>query len=297
MMTNSRDDTMINMQCLICGESNSARAFSCHNCCAPMILVHDSAAQHRQPNIVSVIGDSNVGKTVYLGFLLDMLSQRAGDFEAVPKGPYSVDLQQNVISHMTDRQFPPKTPMEPDQWHWAYYQVRKCSRKSKWIDLLMPDMAGESLAAELAAPETFHVVRNLLDKSSGILLLVDAGLAANGSSRPDFFAIKTMSYLDSLYDAKRSRRIHTPIGIVLCKSDYCPECFDNPRRFVKANLTRLWNLCQGRFENIEFFACSTVGSLAYATSGTPGDDYVMSIPLHTALQGVLEPFEWIINRI
>jgi len=262
-----------------------------------MILVHDSIGQQRTPNIVSVIGESNVGKTVYLGFLLDMLSQRAGDFEAVPKGPYSIDLQQNVISHMSNRQFPPKTPMEPDQWYWAYYQVRKRARKSKWIDLIMPDMAGESLAAELTTPETFVVVHRLLAKSAGTLLLVDAGLAANGASRPDFFAIKVMSYLDSIYSSKRDTRIKVPIAVVLCKSDYCPECCDRPRQFVKANLNRLWNLCEGRFDNVEFFGCSAVGSLAYATADEKNGDYVTPIPLHTALQGILEPFEWIISQI
>jgi len=283
--------------CLICGTENPAKLLLCRKCSAPMALVHDSARQRREPNIVTVIGESNVGKTVYLGFLFDMLSQRAGDFDAVPKGPYSIDLQQNVISHMSHRRFPPKTPMEPDQWHWAYYQVRKRSAKAKWIDLVMPDMAGETLAAELATPETFAVVRNLLEKSSGILLLVDAALAANGSSRPDFFSIKMVSYLDSIYGTGRSGRITKPIAVVLCKSDYCPEGFDNPRRFVQTNLNRLWNLCDGRFENIEFFACSAVGSLAYATPREEDGDYVTPIPLHTALHGVLDPFEWIINHI
>ncbi|HRX87355.1 MAG TPA: hypothetical protein P5572_20200, partial [Phycisphaerae bacterium] len=87
-------------QCLICNTVNPEEAVLCGKCSAPMAIVHDSVAQNRDPQIVSVIGDSNAGKTVYLGFLLDMLAQRAGEFEAVPKGAYSIDLQQNVISHM-----------------------------------------------------------------------------------------------------------------------------------------------------------------------------------------------------
>jgi hypothetical protein len=287
--------TLIGTPCLICGTENPNEAVLCRECSAPMAIVHDSAAQERQPQIVSIVGESNVGKTVYLGFLLDMLSQRAGDFEAIPKGPYSIDLQQTVISHMANRVFPPKTPMETNQWYWAYYQICRHTDRANWVDLIMPDMAGESLAAEVATPQTFRVIRNLVTKSAGTLLLIDAALAANGSSRPDFFALKMMSYIDSALAGKHEEKIKTPVAVLLCKSDYCPECFDNPRQFAKANMNRLWNLCESRFEKIEFFACSVVGSLGFAT--TEGDDCVVSIPLHTALQGVLEPFEWILTQL
>jgi hypothetical protein len=280
---------------MICGAANPNAAAVCSECCAPMAIVHDTLNLGRQPQIVSVIGESNVGKTVYLGFLLDMLAQRAGDYEAIPKGAYSIDLQQTVISHMANRIFPPKTPMEANQWYWAYYQVARRSAKNKWVDLIMPDMAGESLAAEIANPETFCVIRNLVNKSSGLLMLIDSALAANGSSRPDFFAMKLMSYIDSVRTSRHEDRIKTPTAIVLCKSDYCPECFNNPRAFVKANLNRLWNLCESRFENVEFFACSVVGSLGFATR--ENENYVIPIPLHTALQGILEPFDWILSQL
>jgi len=288
-------DLIIGTPCMICGTENANDAATCRECFAPMALVHDSEFLGRQPQIVSIVGESNVGKTVYLGFLLDMLSQRAGDYEAIPKGPYSIDLQQTVISHMANRMFPPKTPMEANQWYWAYYQVAKRKHKNQWVDLVMPDMAGESLAAEVASPQTFQVIRNLVIKSAGTLLLVDSALAANGSARPDFFALKMISYIESALGLSRQKRIKTPTAIVLAKSDYCPECFDNPRQFAKANLNRLWNMCESRFENVEFFACSAVGSLGYAAS--EGDDYVVPVPLHTALQGILEPFEWITNQL
>jgi hypothetical protein len=283
-------------QCLICDKTNMLDAVLCVECGAPMAIVHDSLAQGREPQIVSIVGESNVGKTVYLGVLLDMLSQRAGDFEAIPKGAYSVDLQQTVISHLAHRMFPPKTPMEANEWYWAYYQVLHRATK-KWVDLAMPDMAGESLAAEVATPQTFRIIRNLLTKSAGTIMLVDAALAANGSTQPDFFALKMMSYLDTMYAAKRDQKIHTPLAVVLCKSDYCPECFDEPGEFVKANLNRLWNMCESRFNRVEFFAASVVGSSAYAMVEQDGEQYVIPVPLHTALRGVLEPFEWVISQI
>jgi hypothetical protein len=289
------EDVIVEERCLICGTRNMPQAMQCVDCFAPMAIVHDARAQGRDPKIVSIIGESNVGKTVLLGFLLDMLAQRAGDFEAVPKGAYSIDLQQTVISHMANRTFPPKTPMEANQWYWAYYQVCRRSDAPKWVDLVMPDMAGESLAAEVAAPKTFRVIRSLLGKSEGMIMLLDAALAASGSHQPDFFALKMMSYIDSMRGAGRGDRIDIPTAIVLCKADYCPECFDDPPRFVEANLNRLWNLCQSRFSNVAFFSSSVVGSLAYATA--EGEDYVIPIPLHTALRGVLEPFEWIVDQL
>ncbi|HSW46601.1 MAG TPA: hypothetical protein VLM89_13635 [Phycisphaerae bacterium] len=293
----SRASTMTptSTTCLICGKFNVVDAVLCCECTAPLAIVHDAIAQEREPQIISIVGESNVGKTVYLGFLLDMLSQRAGDFLAVPKGAYSIDLQQNVIGHMARRVFPPKTPMEADKWYWAYYQVCQRTASNRWFDLLMPDMAGESLAAEVAAPNTFKVIRGLMARSAGLMLLVDAALAANGSAQGDFFALKILSYVDAIYGTQREGRVQTPVAVVLCKSDYCPECFDDPRQFARANLFRLWNLCESRFANVEFFACSAVGSLAYGTS--PKEEYVTPIPLHTALQGILEPFEWVIEQL
>ncbi len=287
------------VRCLICETPNTVDVVVCSECSAPMAIVHDSMAQGRAPQIITVLGESNVGKTVYLGFLLDMLSQRARDFEAIPKGAYSIDLQQNVVASMTTRQFPAKTAMEPDRWNWAYYQARKTGgRKSKWYDLVMPDLAGESLAAEVANPATYRVIRSLLTKSAGAMLLVDAALAANGGTRPDFFALKMMSYIDALFQTKREQKVQTPVAIILCKADHCPDSFDDTRRFVQGNLNRLWNLCESRFETVEYFACSSVGALGYATGlDEDGLEYVRPIPMHTSLQGILEPFEWLISRL
>jgi hypothetical protein len=283
------------MPCLICGSLNHTEVLLCAGCSAPTALTHEAQAQARQPRIISVVGDSNVGKTVYLGFLLDMLAQRAAQYEAIPRGPYSVDLPQLVISHMAHRMFPPKTPMESNQWNWTYYQVRRRQRRAPWADLVMPDMAGEAIAAEVAAPSTFRVIESLLGQSAGVLLLVDAALAGNGSSQPDFFALKMLSYIDAMFPRQQHKRLAMPVAIVLTKADYVPECFDDPRRFVRANLNRLWHMIESRFACVEFFASSVVGALGFATSEK--EKYVTPIPLHTALRGILEPFGWILDQL
>jgi hypothetical protein len=278
--------------CLICEHENPDAAVLCAHCYAPMALIHDAIRQDREPCIISVVGDSNVGKTVYLGFLLDMLSKRAGDFEAVPKGAYSVNLQQTVIGHLQRRLFPPKTPREADQWHWAYYQVARRAKHARWFDLVMPDMAGEALAAEVESPKTHTVIQNLLVKTAGCLVLIDAAAAALGAPQPDLFGLKLMTYLDQTFASKRGQKIANPVAVVLCKADYCPQCFDRPRGFAQTNLNRLWNICESRFANVEFFAASIIGTLGF---GSDADGNVVPIPLRTAPRGILEPFEWILR--
>ncbi len=283
----------VDIPCLICETKNPADAIVCNTCGAPMALIQEALVQERDPCIVTVLGDSNVGKTVYLGILLDMLSKRADNFDAVPKGAFSVNLQHTVVSYLAARQFPPKTAVEVDEWHWAYYQISERDRRNAPIyDLVMPDMAGEALAAEVANPKTFAVIRSLLEKSAGAVLLVDGALAAAGSAQPDFFALKLMTYLDGLLQCKRGQKVKTPVAIVLSKADYCPECFDDPSRFAQTNLNRLWNICDSRFDKFRFFATSVVGSLGYG-----GDEFdnVIPYPLHVAPRGVLEPFEWVLS--
>ena len=283
----------VDIPCLICETKNPADAIVCNTCGAPMALIQEALVQERDPCIVTVLGDSNVGKTVYLGILLDMLSKRADNFDAVPKGAYSVNLQHTVVSYLSARQFPPKTAVEVDEWHWAYYQVSERERRNpKIYDLVMPDMAGEALAAEVANPKTFAVIRSLLEKSAGAVLLVDGALAAAGSAQPDFFALKLMTYLDGVLQCKRGQKVKTPVAIVLSKADYCPECFDDPSGFAQTNLNRLWNICDSRFDKFRFFATSVVGALGY---GSDEFDNVIPYPLHIAPRGVLEPFEWVLS--
>ena len=126
------------------------------------------------------------------------------------------------------------------------------------------------------------------------LLLIDAAAAALGSPQPDLFGLKLMTYLDQSFAHRRGQRIYNPVAVVLCKADYCPQCFDDPRVFAKTNLNRVWNICESRFANVEFFATTVIGSLGF---GSDDDANVIPIPLHAAPRGILEPFEWILRRL
>jgi len=69
-MTTTWDRPRQPTPCLICETDNAPDAILCEDCCAPLALVHEANAQERDPRLVSILGDSNAGKTVFLGFLL-----------------------------------------------------------------------------------------------------------------------------------------------------------------------------------------------------------------------------------
>ena len=66
-MTTSTQSKTTTLPCLICETKNQMDSLVCSACGAPMALIQEAVLQERDPCIVTVLGDSNVGKTVYLG--------------------------------------------------------------------------------------------------------------------------------------------------------------------------------------------------------------------------------------
>jgi len=299
-MTVATEPVVTEQTCLICGYENEPHTMVCTECFAPMELAIQAVRQGVAPHIISVFGDSNVGKTVYLGMLLDILSKHPDNLSAVAKGVYSVDLQESLVMHLARRCFPPKTPSEPDHWDWVYYQVSEPMRKGRGTaaerhcDLVMPDLAGEALAAEMTEPRTFQVIISLLGISSGITVLIDAVQAREGNAHQDFFALKLLSYLDDIVGGTRGQKIRKPIALVLSKADQCEDAFDNPQGFARANLNRLWNFCNTRLENFRFFATGVVGSVGHVLDE---DDNRIPVPLYIEPRNVLEPFRWVFEKL
>ena len=81
-MSVATDPVITEQTCLICGLENEPQTLVCAECFAPMELAVQAIRQQATPNIISVFGDSNVGKTVYLGMLLDILSKHPEDLAA-----------------------------------------------------------------------------------------------------------------------------------------------------------------------------------------------------------------------
>ena len=68
----------VQVPCYICGGGNTFDAELCRACYAPMALAHQANTQKIHPQMIATIGSSGVGKTVYLGMLMDMLSRQTG---------------------------------------------------------------------------------------------------------------------------------------------------------------------------------------------------------------------------
>ena len=78
-------------------------------------------------------------------------------------------------------------------------QIRSPLRKEA-IELIVPDMAGESLLEEVEHPHTYIGIRRFLSKCTGAIVLVDAAEMAGGTRDQDYFAMKLVTYLSELSD-------------------------------------------------------------------------------------------------
>lgn len=281
----------VQIPCYICGVDNTYDAELCRQCYAPMALAHQAASQKINPRMVATIGASSVGKTVYLGMLMDMLSRQPDRLQMLARGAFSISLQQATASALARGEFPAKTPTEPERWNWVHAQLRMAGHKQP-LELIMPDMAGEALLEELDHPHTYDVIHPLLSKCFGVLILIDTVKLQSGSLDQDYFTMKLLSYLAELDDHPKRGWANRPIGFVLTKADECEECFADPAAFTQARAPGLWRQCRERFHVHRFFAVSVAGGCAYRNSR----EGRVRVPLRIEPRGLIEPFEWLVKQ-
>jgi hypothetical protein len=283
----------VQVPCYVCGEGNSFDAELCRHCFAPMALAHQAASQKVCPQMVAVIGTSGVGKTVYLGMLLDILSRQGPQMQVLARGAFSITLQQTVMGSLARGEFPVKTPNEPDRWNWVHCQIRAAPRREP-IELIVPDMAGEAVLEEVEHPHTYMGIRRFLSKCAGAIVLIDAAEMAGGKRDQDYFAMKLVSYLSELRDDEGKPWHERPLALVLSKADRCETCFDDPPRYAQRSATGLWEHCTERFPKHRFFAAGVAG--ACITHFVRGVGQVTA-PLRIEPRGIVEPFEWLISNL
>ncbi len=279
--------------CYVCGEGNSFDAELCRHCFAPMALAHQAKVQHVRPQMVAVIGSSGVGKTVYLGMLLDMLSRQPQRMQVLARGAFSITLQQTVMASLARSEFPSKTPSEPDRWNWAHCQIRTPGARNP-IELIVPDMAGEAVLEEVDHPHTYIGIRRFLEQCSGAMVLIDAAEMNAGAREQDYFAMKLLSYLAELEQDGKPLWPNRPLALVLSKADQCENCFDDPAEFAQRRAAGLWQHCTERFRRHKFFASGVAG--ACAPRWVRGVGRVIT-PLRIEPRGIMEPFEWLVGQI
>ncbi|MGC4001898.1 MAG: hypothetical protein QM811_01590 [Pirellulales bacterium] len=280
------------IDCYLCGNDNLTDAEHCRECRAPMALAHQATAQCVLPRFLAIIGASGVGKTVYLGMLLDMLSRHGGDLQLLARGAFSLSLQQAVIGALARCEFPPKTRCEPEHWNWMHCQLSAAGQRRPW-ELMLPDFSGEALFSEIDHALTYPGIRALLWQARGRLVLIDAPALARGCREQAYYGRKLLHYLAEL-PHEIGKRAKTPLAIVMTKADQCEESFLDLRGFAEQHAAGLIHVLEERFPNFRIFAASVVGSCYdYQCRGYGR----LSVPSRIEPQGVIEPFLWLIREM
>src|SRR3954452_17815224 len=187
---------------------------ACSECFAPMDVITSILSRNPPPRFIGVLGPSGVGKTVYLGMLLDLLSRGAGGLQGLARGPFSLTLHRNMILALERQRFPEKPPVETDRWNWLHCEILMPKSKTA-VDIVTPDVAGEAVMYEMESPGTNKTIRSLIHRCAGMVVLIDlVQVVAEGQSQ-ELFAMQLISYLDALRPGKKKhRKVKVPVAIV-----------------------------------------------------------------------------------
>jgi len=279
--------------CLICEEGNTPDAENCRNCFAPMILAHQAKSSSTAPIMFAALGPSAVGKTVYLGMLLDMLSRQPKTLQLAARGGFSVSLQENTLASLRRCEFPTKTPNEPDRWNWVHCEMRSAKHKQP-VELVLPDIAGEALFQEIEHPRSYKVLYSLLSRCDGVMILIDGTQLQSGSLEEDYFTMKLLTHLCELPTEPKCAWRDRPVALIFSKADQCDSCFEDPAGYAERHAPGLWRVCKQQFRRHRFFATGVAG--ACVTRSLRGGAQ-QTIPLRVEPRGVIEPFEWLVESL
>jgi hypothetical protein len=258
-----------------------------------MALAHQAHSQKVHPQMVAMLGSSGVGKTVFLGMLMDMLSRQTAEVQVLARGAFSINLQQATTTALARCEFPEKTANEPDRWNWVHCLASSQQRKRS-AELIMPDMAGEAILEEMQHPKTFPVIRALLKKCAGALMLLDAVQLEQGHHDQEHFAMKLLSFLIELDPDPKHGWSTRPIAVVFTKADQCESCFSDPAGFAQQKSPAAWKFARQRFRQVAFFGSGVVGAGAHRfVIGK----FRQRIPLRIEPRGVTEPFVWTFDHL
>ena len=278
--------------CLLCGQDNLPSTEYCRACSAPMVLAHQSRGQTAPPLVFATLGKSGVGKTVYLGMLLDMLSRQSDRMQLTARGGFSITLQQNTLTALGRREFPNKTPNEPDRWNWVHGQLHRVA-DDDMLDVVLPDVAGESLTAEIDHPRSYEALHGLLHRSDGMLVLIDGAKLQSTALVEDYFTMKLLSHLHEVH-APGKAASNAPVALVISKADQCESAFEDPTDYARTHAPGVWRICQKRFPRHRFFATSVAGACVIRPLLSGGEHVV---PLRIEPRGIVEPFEWLVDSL
>jgi Double-GTPase 2 len=278
--------------CPLCGGSMRDGG-SCTACFLPSKVVESIRSRPDSPRFVGVLGTSGVGKTVYLGMLLDLLSRGECGLHGLAQSPFTLSLHRKLILALERQRFPEKTPIESDRWDWLHCEIHAARSKSRY-DVIAPDVAGEAIVGELENQGTYKTIRALIGRCAGLVILLDMVQVVADGRGQELFAMQLVSYLDALKPRKRGRKIDVPVAIVFTKADLCDEPIRSPEGFAKANTPSLDGQCRARLDRFSFHFSGVAGSTGRLIDRNAQE---MLVPLRVEPRGVVEPFAWMVSQL
>jgi hypothetical protein len=280
------------LACPLCG-GPIYEGTSCMTCLLPYKVIESILSRPDPPRFVGVLGPSGVGKTVYLGLLLDLLSRGECGLHGLARSPFTMTLHRKLILALERQRFPEKTPIEADRWDWLHCEI-SAGKKKALYEVVAPDVAGEAVVGELENQGTYKIVRALISRCAGLVILIDVVQVVADGEAQELFAMQLISYLDALKPRKRNRKLDVPVAIVFTKTDLCDEPIRDPESFARANTAALYSQCRARLERFSFHFSGVAGS-----TGRLVDDngQEMLVPLRVEPRGIVEPFAWMVNQL
>jgi hypothetical protein len=279
--------------CPLCG-GHTYEGEPCGSCFIPFKVIESIRSRPHAPRFVVVVGPTGVGKTVYLGMLLDLLSRGVGGMQGLSRSPFSLTLHRNLILALERQRFPEKTPVETDRWNWLHTEVLAARSKTA-VDIVTPDVAGEAVMNEMENPGTNKIIRTLMGRCAGMVVLVDLVQVVADGQGQELFAMQLISYLDALRPSKKkTRKIDVPVAIVFTKADLFEEWIPDPEAFARGNVPGLLAQCQSRLERFTFHCSGVAGSSAKLIDDSGQESL---IPLRVEPRGVIEPFAWMVSQL
>src|SRR5262249_28452102 len=105
---------------------------ACSTCYLPSKVIESIRSRPDSPRFLAVLGTSGVGKTVYLGMLLDLLARGACGMHGLAQGPFTLNLHRKLILALERQRFPEKTPIESDRWDWVHCEIQAGKGKTPY---------------------------------------------------------------------------------------------------------------------------------------------------------------------
>jgi hypothetical protein len=278
--------------CPLCGGQIYDRN-PCTVCFLPFQVIESIWSRPDSPRFVGVLGTSGVGKTVYLGMLLDLLARGACGLHGLAQSPFTLTLHRKLILALERQRFPEKTPIESDRWDWVHCEIQAGKSKTPCA-VVAPDVAGEAVVGELENQGTYKTIRALIGRCAGLVILMDVVQVVAEGKGQELFAMQLISYLDALRPRKRNRKVDIPVAIVFTKTDLCDETIRDPEDFARANTPALHSQCQARLDRFSFYFSGVAGSTGRLIDRNGQE---MLVPLRVEPRGVVEPFAWMVNQL